>query len=67
MAKKNPIKEKLWEEKKDKDSRALFEAAWREILKFARHSMSMDEAVDCYETIVGVFVNNPKSKFYIHG
>ena len=48
------------------DSDALFNAVWREVRSFARHS-DIADLDGLYDTIVSNKVNNPRSRFYMFG
>ena len=48
------------------DSEALFNAAWRKVLWFNKHS-EIDDIHGLYESFVSELVNSPKSRFYIYG
>jgi hypothetical protein len=51
------------------DSPALFEACWREVLKFANQGDISDyqHLKDLYNSIASYKVNNQRSKFYMYG
>jgi hypothetical protein len=51
------------------DSPSLFNACWREVMKFARQGDIMDyqHLKTTYNTIASYKVNNPRSKFYLYG
>lgn len=51
------------------DRPALFDACWREIMKFANQGDVVDyqHLKDLYDSIASEKVNNPRSKFYIYG
>ena len=48
------------------DGQRLFRDAWRKILAFNRVA-DIDDLQGLYEIIVSEMVNNPSSKFYMHG
>jgi len=48
------------------DRKPLFDAVWRKILWFNKNS-EIDNLFSLYDDLVSASVNNPKSKFYIHG
>ena len=52
-----------------RDSDALFEACWREVMIFAKQSDIYDNnhLKELYNSIVSQKVNNPRSRFYIYG
>ena len=51
------------------DRPALFNACWREVMKFANQGDIMDyqHLKTIYNTIASYKVNNPRSKFYMYG
>ena len=56
--------------KKDvKDRPVLFNACWREVMKFANQGDIVDyhHLKDLYNSIASYKVNNPRSKFYMYG
>lgn len=61
------LKSQLREEMGDRP--ALFEACWKEIMKFANQGDIYDyqHLKDLYNQISSYKVNNPRSKFYIYG
>ena len=60
------LNKKQFRQENKQDSESLFNAAWRKILYFNRHS-EIDDLQGLYDSIVSEMVNNPKSKFYIYG
>ena len=50
--------------RQDRDK--LFNAAWRDIVNFAKNR-NIDDIDALYEEIVSSKVNNPRSQFYIYG
>ena len=51
------------------DNGNLFDACWREVLKYARQADIHDysQLYNLYNNIASQKVNNPRSKFYIYG
>ena len=60
------LNKKQLREQNKRDSESLFNAAWRKVLCFNRHS-EIDDLQGLYDCIVSELVNNPKSRFYIYG
>ena len=48
------------------DKTTLFNACWNKVCWFARNS-EIDDLPALYESFVSEKVNNPRSRFYMHG
>jgi uncharacterized protein YfkK (UPF0435 family) len=61
------LKKRLKQDVRDSD--ALFEACWREVMVFAKESDIYDynHLKELYNSVASQKVNNPRSRFYIYG